>query len=301
VDAAIGALAAAQHGVVAGRQLAGLGLGRGGIAHRVDRGRLHPLHRGVFAVGHRSLTGDGAWMAAVLAMGDGAVLSYRSAGALWGMRDSARTPIEVTVPRNRRPRPGIEVHHTVLPADEVTVERNIPVTTVTRTLLDLAAVISEQQLEHALNEAEIRRLTSPLSVDALVARHPNRRGIQAIKRALEKQRQIGETVTKSTMERRFLALLDAHRIPRPKTNQPLGPYHPDALWPDQRLVVELDSYGIHTTRKAFEQDRERDRALTTAGYRVVRISWRQLQHQPQALAHQLRTLLGLASTSASPR
>ena len=176
-------------------------------------------------------------------------------------------------------------------ADEVTTKRGIPVTNVARTLFDLAAVVSAEDLEYALNEAEIRRLGSPLSLDALVARHPGRKGTRAIKRALAKQREIGQTVTKSHMERRFLALLDAHRISRPRTNEPLGPYHPDAVWPTQRLVVELDSYGIHTTRRAFERDRARDSELQAAGWRVVRMTWRQLTTEPDTIARQLRILL----------
>jgi AbiEi antitoxin C-terminal domain len=208
---------------------------------------------------------DGAWMAAVLAGGDGAVLSHRSAAALWGIRDTDRSRIELTVPRHRRGRPRVEYHQIVLPPDEVTRHRGIPVTNPARTLLDLAAILTAQQLEHALNEAEIRRLTSPLPLDALVARHPGRKGIAAITRALDNQRQTGETITKSEFERRFLALLDAHAIPRPSTNTPLGPYEPDAVWTHERLVVELDSYPIHTTRRAFERDRARDRALQAAG------------------------------------
>jgi very-short-patch-repair endonuclease len=296
-EAAIAELAASQHGLVARDQLAALGSGRGAIEHRVARGRLHVVHRGVYAIGHRLLTRDGHWMAAVLAVGPGAVLSHRSAAALWGMRDTLRAAIEVTAARKCR-RPGIEAHRAVLLPDEVTVRRGIPVTNPARTLLDPAAVVSQRELEHALNEAEIQKLTSPISLDAVVARHPNRNGTTAIKRALRKQREIGETVTKSRLERRFLELLDEHDIPRPRTNEPLGPYLPDALWADQRLVVELDSYGIHTTRRAFEQDRARDRALTTAGYRVIRISWRRLQNEPRTIARELITLL---DSTPSPR
>src|SRR4051794_34392960 len=239
------------------------------------------MYRGVYALGHRKVTRGGAWMAAVLAAGPSAVLSHRSAAALWGVRNGAPATVEVIAPRQCR-RPGIRAHHLVLPADEITIENGIPVTNPARTLFDLAAVVTPQQLRHALNEAEIRRLSSPLSLDALVARHPRRRGTSALKRALDHQRQIGETVTKSHMERRFLALLDAHALPRPRTNEPLGPYFPDALWPSERVVVELDSYGIHTTRQAFERDRERDRKLQANGYRVVRIPWRQLTSPPKA-------------------
>ena len=231
-------------------------------------------------------------MAAVLAAGPDAVLSHRSAAALWGLGDTSRAAIDVTSPRKCR-RPRIDAHQTLLRPDEVTVERSIPVTNPVRTLLDLAGVVSEQQLEHALNEAEIHRLSSPLPLDALVARHPNAKGIPAIKRALEKYRQIGETVTRSHMERRFLALLDRNRLPRPSMNQPLGPYEPDAVWHEHRLIVELDSYAIHTTREAFERDRTRDRDLQAAGYCVLRITWRQLTTEADSIATQLRTLLGV--------
>jgi len=165
------------------------------------------------------------------------------------------------------------------------------VTNPARTLFDLASVVTPQQLEHALNEAEIRRLTSPLPLDALIARHPRRKGTQALRRALQKQRQRGETVIKSDFETAFLDFTERHGLPRPRMNEPLGPYFPDAVWPDQRLVVELDSYDIHTTRRAFEEDRARDRALTTAGYKVIRVSYRQLDSQADQLADQLRTLL----------
>jgi very-short-patch-repair endonuclease len=291
-DGAIAALAARQHGVVSRTQLLAVGLGRGAIDRRVSTARLHVLHRGVFAVGHPVLTRHGVWMAAVLAGGDGAVLSHRSAAELWGIRRSARTPIEVTVPRHRGTRSGVQYHHILLPADEITIRDGIPVTDPARTLFDLASVVTYQQLEHALNEAEIRRLTSPLPLDALIARHPRRKGTAALRRALDKQRQTGETVIRSGFETAFLDFAERHGLPRPRMNEPLGPYQPDAFWPDARLVVELDSYGIHTTRQAFEQDRARDRVLTTAGYRVIRVTWRQLTHEPEQLASELHALLG---------
>jgi very-short-patch-repair endonuclease len=290
-DRAIAALAGAQHGVVSRAQLAELGLGRGAIANRVARGLLHPVHRGVYAVGHLRLARGGRWMAAVLAAGPGAVLSHRSAAELWGIRNGARSPIEVIAVGPRR-RPGIHAHRVRLEPDEITVEDGIPVTNPARTLFDLASVVTPQQLAHALNEAEIRRLTSPLPLDALIARHPRRKGSAALRRALEKQRRTGETVIRSDFEAAFLDFTERHGLPRPHMNEPLGPYQPDAFWAAQRLIVELDSYDIHTTRRAFERDRARDRALTTAGYRVIRITWRQLTHEPEQLASELHTLLG---------
>jgi very-short-patch-repair endonuclease len=287
-------LAGGQHGVVSRSQLCALGLGHGAIDDRMLHGTLHAIHRGVFAVGHERLTREGRWMAAVLAAGPGAVLSHRSAAALWGIRQSTRSATEVIAPRRCR-RPGIEAHHVVLAPDEVTVHDGIPVTNPARTLFDLAAVVTEHQLRHALNEAEIRRLSSPLSLDALIARHPSRRGTRALRRALEHQRQTGETVIRSVLETAFLDFADRYGLRRPRMNEPLGPYKPDALWPEQRLIVELDSYAIHVTRQTFESDRARDRELALAGYTVLRITWRQLTTDADALAQQLSAIPGLAT------
>jgi very-short-patch-repair endonuclease len=289
-EAEIARLAGRQHGVVARRQLVDLGFGEDAIDRRIARGLLHRLRRGVYAVGHIALQRNGAFMAAVLAAGPDAVLSHRSAAELWGMRAGARSPIEISCPR-RLITPGIQSHRVALASDEVTAHRGIPVTNPARTLFDLASVLTQQQLEHALNEAEIRRLSSPLSLDALIARHPRRKGTAALRRALEKHKQTGETVIRSDFETAFLDFTERHGLPRPKMNQPLGPYEPDAHWPDQRLVVELDSYGIHATRQAFESDRARDRVLQANGYRVVRVTWRQLTRDSHTLANELRALL----------
>ena len=292
----VAALAGRQHGVVARRQLLELGLGRGAIAHRVEGGRLHPLHRGVYAVGHRVPTTQRAWMAAVL-VADGAVLSHRSAGALWGILGSARRNTEITVARYVRPRARIEIHEGPLPPDEVTTRNGIAVTTPARTLLDLAAVVSPHHLERAATEAEIQRLTSPTSLAALVARYPTRTGTKAIRKLL-RTRDIGRNITKHQLELRFLAFLDAQRLTRPRINATVDlhpkPREVDCLWPYHRLVAELDGFATHGTRKAFEEDRERDRALLVAGYRVTRITWRQLAEDEQALAEALRSLLAPA-------
>jgi very-short-patch-repair endonuclease len=289
-DAAIAELAASQHGLVTRDQLAALGLGRGAIEHRVARGVLHVVHRGVYAVGHRLLTRDGHRMAAVLAAGPGAVLSHRSAAALWGMRDTSRAAIEVTAAEKCR-RPRIEAHRAVLLPDEVTVRRGIPVTTAARTLFDLATVLTPQQLEHAFNEAQVRRLTSPVSLADLLSRYPRRAGNAATRRVLATHAAMGETVTRSRLERRFLALIDAHALPRPRVNRIGDHGELDAMWEDARLVVELDGYATHGTRRAFEADRARDRALQVAGWRVVRITWRQLTTDADTIARQLRILL----------
>ena len=298
-DARIAALAARQHGVITRGQLTELGLGRGAIDHRLAIRRLHPVHRGVFAVGYSVLSRRGAWMAAVLAAGPGAALSHRSAAPLWQIRDSGRANPDVSVPRERR-RPGIDTHRITLAPDEVTEHRGIPVTTPARTLLDLAAILTSHQLERALHEAEYRRLASPLSLDAMIARHQTRRGTAALRRLLEDLRGRGASVTRSVLENAFLALLDAHALPPPKLNEQLGPYTVDALWPAARLVIELDSRQAHDTRTAFESDRARDRELTANGYRVLRITWRQLHADHATIAEQLRALLDPATSPAAP-
>src|SRR3954452_8962641 len=218
-DAAIAALAARQHGVVSRAQLAALGLGAGAIKHRLALGRLHPLYRGVYPVGHRSLRPEAWWLAAVLAAGPDAVLSHRSAAALWGMRGTRRAVVEITAPRKLKARAGLEAHRVALAADDVTVEDGIPVTTPARTLFDLAAVVTSAQLEHAFNEAEYRRLTSPVSLVALLARYTRRKGNAAVRRVLHNHQKNGEARTRSDLERHFLALLDAHGLPRPRINR----------------------------------------------------------------------------------
>src|SRR3954468_526875 len=300
LDAVIAALAKRQHGIVARSQLVGLGLGRGAIEHRVRCGRLHPLHRGVFAVGHGAVSRDAAWLAAVLAAGEGAALSYRSAGALWGMRETARGRIEVSVPRHRRSGARLELHWVSMEADEITTERAIPVTTPARTLFDLAAVLTAEQLEHAFDEAEVRRLASPTSLDALLVRYPGRKGAAAIRQVLAKRHAIGQTVTRSWLERRFLSLVDAHCLPRPRMNRGGDHGELDATWHDQKLIAELDGFAVHGTRRAFEDDRARDRALQVAGWRVVRITWLQLRDDADTIGHQLSALLATPRTP-SPR
>jgi very-short-patch-repair endonuclease len=289
IDQAIAALADRQHGVVARRQLTQWGVGPDAIDHRVECHRLHPIHRGVYAVGHRNVTRAGARIAAVLAAGPGAVLSHRSAAALWGIRETSRREIEITAPRERR-RPGLTVRRAQLPRDEVTTHRGIPVTTAARTLLDLAALVDEHQLARAAERAEALRLASPTSLADLVARYPGRPGVPNVKRLIEDG--ITPTTTRSELERRFLTLLDAERLPRPLVNEPVDDTrHPDFRWTDHRLIVELDGFETHGTRAAFERDRARDRALMAAGWRVARITKRQLDDAPGELADELRALL----------
>lgn len=288
-DAAIARLAERQYGVVARAQLGALGLGVGAINHRLRVGRLHPLWRGVYAVGQRRLPREARWMAAVLAFGPGAVLSHRSAAALWRIGTEAGA-CEVTVPGARRSRGALRVHDVLLPPDEITTHAGIPTTTVPRTLLDLAAVVPQRRLERALNEAEVLRLWDELSLEQLLARYPRRRGTRAV-RAVLQQRGAGATVTKSELEEMFLSLVDRAGLPRPKTNVLVEGFEVDALWRDARLVVELDGRDTHGTAAAFERDRERDRVLQVAGWRPVRVTYRQLRDGPRDVERDIRRLV----------
>jgi hypothetical protein len=294
---AMAELAGRQHGVVARPQLPELGLSRHAVGRLLERGRLHVVHRGVYAVGYRKLTRRGAWIAAVMAAGEGAVLSHRSAAALWGIRETARPVIDVTVPRDVR-RARLCVHRTALPPDEVTTHDAIPVTTPARTLLDLATVLDEHKLARAAERAEALRLTSPTSLADLVERYPKRPGTPNLKRLIEENK-IVPTTTANDLERRFLTFLDANELPRPLVNESLDPHKtPDFRWTDARLVIELDGFESHGTRAAFERDRARDRALLARGWRVARITKRQLEDAPAEIADQLKTLLRSATTAA---
>ena len=270
--------------MIARWQLVDAGISRDAIQHRLDRGRLLQLYRGVYAVGHSSLNMEGRWMAAVLACGRGAVLSHRPAAANLGLRLQAR--LEVTAPV-RRARRGITVYRSLLPVDEVRSLNGIPTTCLPRTILDLASVLLPYQLERAFSEAETQRITDPLSLPDLVARYPHRKGIAAVRALLDSDLHL----TRSDLEALFIDFLRRHDVPAPRTNFNVLGYECDCVWPEHRLIVELDARSTHDTRSAFEQDRERDRVLQAAGWRVVRITARQLQRSGEVVAADLRSVL----------
>lgn len=294
LDLVMSELADRQHGVVARRQLLEIGIGHGSIVGRLARGSLHPIHRGVYAVGRSGLDRKGRWMAAVLSGGPQAVLSHRSAGLLWGLVGIATGPVEITRPgRTRTRRPGILGHEATLVADEIAWTDGIPVTSPSRTLFDLAAGLSLRQLERAMNEADVRRLTGRVSLRQLLERHPGHRGTANLRTLLNADTPGG--ITRNDFEEAFVALLDETRLPRPRFNADLAVrgrfFEVDCLWHEQRLIAELDGRAVHGTDRAFETDRERDRILLAEGWRGTRITWRQLQDEPHAVASDLRMLL----------
>ncbi len=299
VDRRIGRLAERQHGVVGRGQLRRLGLGAGRIEDRLLAGKLVPLHRGVYAVGHGLVSPRGAWFAALIAAGPGATLSHRSAAAAWALGADPSSVVEVIVPHHRRQRRGIRVRHVPLAADERTVRDGIPVTTPARTLLDLASVLDRRRLARTVNEAEVQRVFDGRALAALLDRHPHRHGAPAL-RAVLAALDPGPAVIRSELEHRFRELLADHDLPPAELNArihvPGHRYEVDALWRAQRLIAEVDGFATHATRRQFEEDRIRDLALQIAGWRVVRFTWRQLRDRPGEVAAGLTALLPLAST-----
>jgi very-short-patch-repair endonuclease len=272
LDREIARIAASQHGVVTAEQLAEVGLGRSAISERTRRGRLHRLHRGVYAVGHRAPTHHGRWTAAVLACGEGAVLSHHSAAALWELLRPIDGPIHVSVPTTtgRKSQRGIRLHRCPSLADPlsspssnwqgggrgqgiVTRRHRIPVTSIQRTIDDLEGAVAPYLLRRARRQAELK-------------------GIHL--QGVERKRQ------RSDLEEDFLALFPAHRFPPPETNVKLGRWEVDFLWRDQRLVVEVDSFAYHRGSIAFEDDYARDLDLRSRGYTVLRFADAQIEAEP---------------------
>jgi len=283
-----------QHGVITRRQLLALGLDDKAIGRRVRAGRLHRVHQGVYAVGHKRLTMHGRFLAAVVSYGSGAVLSHMSAAILIGLRQERGPRIDLTVPGpgGRSRRGAIIVHRSALPADEVMVRDAIPVTTPTRTIIDVADISTRRMLERVLDEATYLRL----DLDGLEPR-PGRRGSGLLASVLAEHTP-GSTRTRNDFEEAMLALCRRAGLPQPEVNQTVEGYEVDFVWHDARLIVETDGWQAHGTRSAFERDRIRDAHLTAAGWRVVRITMRRLEREPEAVAAQLARLLPSATGPA---
>lgn len=295
LDQHVAAMARRQYGVVARAQLLQLGLTAREIDHRLTIGRLHLLHQEVYSVGHRVVPREGRWLAAVLATGPHAVLSHWSAAALWMIRPNSRSLIDVTTARKSRSWDGIKRHHKALPPDEVTVHEGIPVTTVPRTIFDLAATEDVDTIAAMLRESEHRNLWDRLSLPHLIDRYPGRRGVNRVRLALQRVTEEPSGRKRSKLEERFAPFIRRHRLPMPRFNDwiLLGPkrYQVDCHWPGIRQIVELDGWEGHGTRSAFQDDRERDRRLKVAGYAVTRLTWNQLRDEPEVIASDLRVLL----------
>lgn len=303
-DEVIAKLASRQAGVVARRQLLDLGISDGAISRRLGRGSLRALRPGVYAAGHEALASDGRLVAALLAMGSGAVLSHHSPLAARSVEGAVATPIQITVPQRRYAQPGIQLFRGTPPRDEVELVRGlIPATTVPRCLLDLSRTEPAARLRRLVKQCELERLVDPDALAAILGRYPRRQGRRALARIVAGHH-LGTGRTRSELEDRFMDFLVERGLPRPERNARVaaGSRRPevDCVWREARLIVELDGRGTHGTASAFELDRQRDRALVAAGWRVIRVTWLQLERQRDELEADLRAALALTHVHPPP-
>ena len=293
-DRLIARIAARQGGVIAFEQLVTLGVTPRQIDRRAEAGRLHRVHRGVYAVGHRAVGVDGRRWAAVLALGDEAYVSHATAADAFDLRASGSLIVHVTVRgrAGRKRHAGIRVHRPrMLPDDEVTDLDGLPITTPARTILDLASTgLRGRALEQALDQAELQRLLDFAELAQLLARYPRRPGTRSLKAQLDRYR--GPTDAGSHLERLILELCDANGLPRPLVNTVIEGRVRDFYWPHPRVVVEADSYRWHRSPTALNDDRERDVELTLAGYTVLRFTYEQVTRRPKYVIRALRSALG---------
>ena len=280
-------MASAAHGVVARTQLLRAGITARQIQRRVRAGRLMRVHPGIYRVGHRAPSTEATYLAAVLAAGEGAVLSGLAAAHLLAVVRGFAPPPEVTAPTERRIE-GVRTHRCrFLDASEVMLVRGIPVTTVPRTLVDIAAVVSVDALARACHEAGVRYGTTPAMVEAALARRPKRPGATKLREIV-----CGDVrVTLSRLESRFLELLRSEGLPLPVTNRPSGGRRVDCRWPEHRLTVELDGYKFHNSRYAWEQDRRREREARALGDEFRRYTYGDVVEDRRFMLRELRLLL----------
>jgi Transcriptional regulator, AbiEi antitoxin len=287
VDRLIGELASSSHGVVTRKNLLGKGVTSQEIRRRLRRGSLHRVHPGVYRVGHRAPSIEARYLAAVLACGDGSLLIARPAAYVWGLIKGSSPRPEVIALVKRRVR-GVTTHRVRrIDPEDATQCSGIPVTTVSRTLVDLAGVLPERVLARTCHEAEVRHRTTPNQVEAVLSRLPNRPGARTLRKILH-----GDVnVTLSRLEDRFLALLRETGLPLPETNRPAGGRRVDCRWPEYQLTVELDSYRYHGSRHAWERDRHREREAYARGDEFRRYTWADVFEDPTLMLQELTALL----------
>jgi very-short-patch-repair endonuclease len=270
-------LAVHQHGVIARSQLLDLGFHPQAIKHRLATGRLHPVMRGVYAVGRPDLTRRGHWMAAVLACGPDAVLSHGSAAALWEIARERIGRIEVSVPARARPRrDGIVLHRRILGLHEVTVRDGIRLTTPIRTLVDIACRLGTRKLERAVKEADAGGLCDPEELRAALDEVRGQRGVGVLRRVLDRHTFV---LTDSELERRFVRIARRAGLPKPQTQVMINGFRVDFYWPELGLVVETDGLRYHRTPAQQAADRRRDQAHIAAGLTPLRFTHAQIAYE----------------------
>jgi very-short-patch-repair endonuclease len=302
------AIAGEQRGRVSRDQLREARVDRHAIDRRIKNGRLIVKHPGVYVVGHTADIELGEETEALLACGPTAMLSYHSAATLWGLRQGRATPIHITVPVadfGARPK-GVIVHRTILPTERC-VHLDLPITSPARTMLDIAAGLPNRDVEYIIEDGlrqsmpggqRSERLLTEAALAEVVDRAGRHPGARRLKRVLATRT---GTLTESVAQRRLLDLIRDSGLPMPQTEQPLLGYRVDLLWPDVRLVVEVDGYQYHGTREAFERDRRRDARLHSAGYVVIRFTARQIEHHPLAVLAELAQAIHAAQRATARR
>jgi hypothetical protein len=278
-----------QHGVISRAQLRRLAFTDDGIKHRIAIGRLHRVRRGVFAVGRPNLTQHGCWMAAVLACGDGAVLSHSSAAALWRIGFEQRSVVELSLPSlSHREVPELRIHRrpSLRPRD-TTIEYGIPVTTPVQTLIDLSLRLDRRGVERAINEADKYDLVHPPELRAALEERTGEPGVALLRRILDRRT---FRLTKEELERRFFPLSAKAGLPVPLTGQIVSDFEVDFFWPDLGLVVETDGLRYHRTPAEQARDRLRDQAHTAAGLTQLRFTHEQVRYEPEHVLAVLRAV-----------
>ncbi len=305
IEGKVAAFASRQHGVITRGQLLDAGFTRQMVDRRVRSGRLRPLHWGVYLLG--ALVGPlepvrAREMAAVLACGGRAFASHENGALLWGLLHVERdASVHVTVEGvDRGRRPGICAHRVVVLAAEDAAEVDgVPVTSPARTLVDIAARVRPRVLEQAMAEAERKELVTPGDVLAALNRKGRARGAPLLRRMIMARE--SPAFTRSTAEERLLALVRRGRLPAPQTNVQVAGTEVDFLWPDERVTVEVDGFAYHSSRRSFENDRRRDARLMALGLRIVRVTWRQLNDEPDAVLVRLAQTLVWTSAAGVGR
>jgi very-short-patch-repair endonuclease len=290
-------LAGTRWGVVSRAELLRLGASPTGIDTWLRRGRLHRLYRGVYAVGHAHLGPEGRRLAAVLACGEGAVLSHRSAASHWGLLETQSALVDVTARRTREGMRGIRLHTArSLAANDTTTREGMPITSVARTLLDLAATVRPDRLERALAQAERLQLYDHTAIADVLSSSNGHRGRTALTKATAQEPKL----TRSELEAILLSIIREAGLPEPETNLPLTALdHPapevDFYWPAHHLVVETDGWTDHGTNAAFKRDRRKDAALVASGYRVMRFTYDDVTRDGPTVVARLRAAAAVAA------
>ncbi len=299
-DAEIARLAARQDGVVSRQQLLGAGLTNEAITCRMRAETLVSVHRGVYAVGYRRIGRRGLWHAALLACGPEGAISHRDAGAEWKMTGPTRGPVSVTVPggSGRNNRRGIDLHRAPLLPGDVFQRDGLRVTSPSRTLLDLAGLLTPRELERALDEAHFLGRVSAATLTETLDTNRGRRGAAALRQALATH-DLGSTRTETGLEERFLAIVRAANLPTPRCQVWVGRYRVDFLWAAQRLIAEADGDAAHRGQPRQARDADRDSELGARGYRTLRFGEDEIYNRPQAVVRRLADALSAPSRAAA--